>query len=115
MIHAITMSRYDPEVNSEASSTGWREDETKIEEIIESLSGDLHQMPHREINMLLEVLREKGLTYDRTLPIFKALNKQAKLFFGRQYRASELNKTLLLYKLLGFPKQTWIKMIECFL
>jgi hypothetical protein len=45
-------------------------------------------MPHREINMLLEVLRERGYKYDRSVAIFKALNKQAKLFFGKQYKGS---------------------------
>lgn len=72
-------------------------------------------MPHREVNMLMEVLRERGYTYDRTLPIFKALNKTAKLFFGKQYRALELTKSLQLYKQLGFPKQTWVKMVSNFL
>lgn len=63
-----------------------------------SLSGELHLLPQREVNMLLEVLKERGYRYDRTVPIFKALNKQAKLLFGRQYRAVEFPRTLQLYR-----------------
>lgn len=113
LLHSLTMARYDPEVAGVA--VGGKEETAKLEGIIGSLSGELHLMPQREVNMLLEVLRERAYSYDRTVPIFKALNKQAKLLFGRQYRATELTKSLQLYRHLGFPKQTWVKMVSAFL
>ena len=61
---------------------------------------DLHTVPHREINMLLEVLRERGFVYDKANPIFSALKKLMKHSFGRQFRPVELNKTLQLTKAL---------------
>ena len=35
----------------------WREDELKIQEIISFISSELHLVPHREINYLLEILK----------------------------------------------------------
>jgi hypothetical protein len=88
LLHSITMARYDPEVADVVNGASWRQQQAKVEQVISTLSGELHLMPHREVNMLMEVLREQGYKYERALPIFKALNKLAKLFFGRQYRAS---------------------------
>ena len=73
---------------------------------------DLHTVPHREINMLLEVLRERGFFYEKANPIFSALKKLMKHSFGRQFRPVELNKTLQLTKALNFPRKTWLKLIE---
>ena len=73
---------------------------------------DLHTVPHREINMLLEVLRERGFVYDKANPIFSALKKLMKHSFGRQFRPVELNKTLQLTKALNFPRKIWLKLIE---
>ncbi len=72
----------------------------------------MHSVPHREINMLLEVLREKGFVYDKSSPIFSSLRKLMKHSFGKQFRHDELNKTLQLTKNLNFPKKTWLKLLE---
>ncbi len=58
----------------------------KIHNIINELSGELHNVPHEELNMLLEVLRERGYAYTNELAIFRALNKQSKLLFGRHFK-----------------------------
>lgn len=86
-----------------------------MQQIIESLSGELHALPHRELNMLMEVLRERGFRYDRTLTLAKAINKQAKLLLSRHFQAAELNKTLALCKQLAFPKTTWVKIVESYI
>lgn len=65
--------------------------------------------------MLMEVLRERGFRYDRTLPLAKAVNKQAKLLLNRPFQASELCKTLALCKQLAMPKATWVKIVESYL
>lgn len=85
LVHAITMARYDPEV---AGIVPERQEEEQIQQIIESLGGELHVLPHRELNMLMEVLREKGFRYDHTLPLAKAVNKQAKQLLNRHFQAS---------------------------
>lgn len=84
-MHAITMARYDPEV---AGIVPERQEEEQIQQIIESLGGELHVLPHRELNMLMEVLREKGFRYDRSLPLAKAVNKQTKQLLNRHFQAS---------------------------
>lgn len=85
LVHAITMARYDPEL---AASLPERQEEEQVQQIIESLGGELHALPHRELNMLMEVLRERGFRYDRALPLAKAVNKQAKLLQSRHFQAS---------------------------
>lgn len=86
ILHSLTMSRYDSELQGFHSQASWKEQETKIEEVINSMVSDLHIVPHREINMLLEVLRERGFVYDKANPIFSALKKLMKHSFGRQFR-----------------------------
>ena len=86
LLQSLTMARYDPEI-ADSHKEG-KEFQVKIEAIMDGLSGELHLMPQKEANMLMEVLKERGYTYERTVPLFKALNKQAKLLFGRQYRAT---------------------------
>ena len=71
-----------------AGSAPERQEEEQIRQIVESLAGELHVLPHRELNMLMEVLRERGFRYDRALPLAKALNKQAKLLLNRPFQAS---------------------------
>ena len=51
----------------------------------------------------MEVLRDNGLRYNRNLAIFRALNKQAKLLFGRELKADLLPKSLHWLKALNFP------------
>lgn len=78
------------------------------------MSGELHHVPHEEINMLLEVLKNRGYLFTNDLPIFRALNKTSKMLFGKHLKPNMLWKTLFHLKVLHFPKLTTIKMLEDF-
>lgn len=60
----------------------------------------------------MEVLKEQGIKYDRDIAIYRALNKQAKLLFGRDMKAELLPRSLHCLKVLGFPKLTINKLLE---
>jgi len=61
--------------------------------------------------MLLEILKERGYTYNREEYIYRALNKQIKMLFGKQYQANLLLKTFNLLRSLNVPKMNIIKML----
>lgn len=109
------MARYDPELANVEESTRWKEDQPKMSEIIDNMSGELHILPHRETNMLLEVLRESGISYERDRPIMRSLNKHAKMQFGHSFKGDQLLKSISLLTALRFPKQTIAKLIDSFL
>ena len=69
-------------------------------------------MPHQDLHILFEVLRERVYRYSSELPIFKALNKHAKMLFGRNCRGELLPKSFFYLKRLGFPKLTITKSFE---
>ena len=58
-----------------------------MHKIVNEMAGELHSVPHEEINRLLEVLKERRYKYNADLPIFKGLNKQAKMLFGGKFES----------------------------
>ena len=112
IIHNLTMSKYDPGLLNVSKESEWRKDQVQIHRIINEMSGDLHKIPHKEINLLLEVLKERGYKYDKELAVFRALNKQAKHLFGKMFNGELLPMSLFYLKSLGFPKITIIKIFE---
>lgn len=67
------------------------------------------------MNILLNILKERGYRYNSELPIFRGLNKVTKMLLGKQFKAELLPKTLFYMKVLKFPKLTTIKMLQEFL
>ena len=112
IMYELTQAQYDPDISSTLKKTDIRQYEMKIYQVIDQLSGQMHQVPHREINILLEILKERNYRYDNDVPIFRALNKNAKLLFGKGYRQQYLPKTLFYLRALGFPKSTITKIFE---
>mgnify|MGYP000901199898 FL=1 len=62
--------------------------------------------------MLLDILKERGYLYNLDQPIFRAINKQIKMLFGKQFKQEILSKTLFLLKTLKFPKLTINKILD---
>lgn len=110
MLYSITMAHHDLALPPQHLEI--REDRVLIQQVLDELSNHLHEVPHKEINILMEVLKEHGITYDRTLAIYRALNKQAKMLFGRDMKAELLPRSLHYLKVLGFPKFTINKLLD---
>ena len=55
VLHVLTMSHYHIE---EGQPKALRtQDHHQVNEIITSLAGDIHNLPHREFNLLLEIIK----------------------------------------------------------
>lgn len=56
-MHAITMIKYQEEMQQVAKSSKWKDDDLRVEEIVTYISGELHLVSHKEINYLMAVLK----------------------------------------------------------